>query len=128
MGEAKRRKKLDPNYGRQSEILVQTLLSEGFHEYIKNTLYGMTQDFYEPIIKKLVSFANQGLKDKWLGLNLPGIEFRIGYENGQDCYTMIIQDGVGRCFNYGKEAQIVVPASPDKLSFTRIDDFLKRQV
>jgi hypothetical protein len=28
MGEAKHRKRLDPNYGRQSELLVQTLLQE----------------------------------------------------------------------------------------------------
>lgn len=129
MGEAKRRKQLDPNYGKakkqiKSEILIKTLSSEDFHQHIKKTLWGMTPNIYEPIITKLINSVKQGLHDKWLGLNFVDVEFRVGYENGEDCYTMIIQDGVAQCFNYGKESQFVIPTSPDKLTFTTIGDFL----
>ena len=117
MGEARRRKQLDPNYGASRiEALIKTLSSNEFKEHISRTLRGMPSDVYEFQIARLVSCVRQGLRNKWLGITFPGIEYRIGYENGKSCYTMIAENGIGKCFNYGGSAEIIIAAFPDNFT------------
>ena len=122
MGKASKRK--------QSKTqIIETLTSAEFLEHVQKTLMGIPLKLAEPIIAKLIENARQGVTDKWFGIKKDPLEFRIGYESdgGVNCYTMIIHNGVGHCYDFDKTNSSMrgrcvplIPCPPEKTSIYQV--------
>lgn len=93
MGKARRRKQ-------NKTQIFKTLTSAEFQAHIQKTLRNVLSCLVEPLMTKLTHALQQGATEKWVGVTINPAEIRIGYESNGNCYTMIIFDGVGYCYNF----------------------------
>jgi hypothetical protein len=112
MGKASQRKQ-------KARLIIHTLTSNEFSEHINKSLMGMPKKIYQPLVEKLLTNIRAGVSDKWAGIIVGDIEYRIGYEANGNCYTMVILDEVGHCYNFYPENpnyETCIPTPPTKLS------------
>ena len=89
---------------RRKNKIIKTLESVEFQAHIEKTLMGMPSEYYLVLIDKLIQNAQKGVADKWVGMPIKPVEFRIGYESDGNCYTMFIDDnGVGHSYDFNKQ-------------------------
>jgi hypothetical protein len=80
--------------------LMQTLNSQEFAIHIYQTFGGMPPEFYKPLLKKLTFHVRQGDREKWCGMSIDGLEFRVGYGSNGSCYTQFLDGADIRCYDF----------------------------
>ena len=118
MGKARQRK-------RNKSQIIENLTGAEFQAHIQKTL-GVSPRIVEDVMPKLIQKAREGVTNYWLGMKIRSEEIRIGYESDGNCYTMIVINGVGSCYDFARGNTCTpvrcIPFPPSKTSVYPLPD------